>query len=90
MVFDIEVQNGGIYSNDYSDYSNWLKQNPSSLEADRLNEILSLRVRHVRPQYVTDVIARKTTIINGSGFVHSENRNLEREYCYDGQIPLSN
>jgi hypothetical protein len=87
MVFDIVVQDGGIYSQDYADYATWLSQNPQSPTTARLIEILTLRLRHVLPQYVADVQSRKLAIINGSGVVHGQSRNLEKQYCFNRLTP---
>ena len=83
MMFDLVVQNGGLYSTDLSQYQSWFKQNPNATEKQRLYKILELRLRHVRPQYVEDVRRRKTAIVEGTGYVHGSNRQLESEYCYN-------
>lgn len=84
MMFDVSVQNGGIYETDFADYADFLKSQPQATETQKLEEILNLRLRHVRPEYVSDVRRRKQSIIEGHGLVHGEDRDLEREYCYDG------
>ncbi len=83
MMFDFVVQNGGLYNTDISQYQAWYKQNPNATEKQRLYKILELRLRHVRPQYVEDVRRRKTAIVEGTGYVHGSNRQLESEYCYN-------
>jgi len=90
MVFDIMVQDGGIYAQDFSDYGTWLNQNPASNNTSRLMEILNLRLRHVKSQYVADVQSRKMAIINGSGVVHGDNRNLEQQYCFNRLLSYQN
>lgn len=82
MMFDFVVQNGGLYNSDISQYQVWFKQNPNATEKQRLYKILELRLRHVRPQYVEDVRRRKTALVEGHGYVHGSNRQLETEYCY--------
>jgi hypothetical protein len=89
-VFDIVVQDGGIYAQDFTDYATWLGQNPQSSTTARLNEMLTLRLRHVQAQYVADVQSRKLAIINGSGVVHGASRNLEQQYCFNRLEPYQN
>ena len=55
----------------------------------KLEKLLALRLRHVKPQYVEDVRSRKQTIIDGTGLVHEVMRFLEKEYCYQGVSPVS-
>jgi hypothetical protein len=81
FFLDIVVQNGSIPQVDRTDYAEWLSQNPNSDEETRLFKILELRLRHVRPQWIEDVRARKSTLILGRGFVHQTHRELDREYC---------
>lgn len=83
MMFDFVVQNGGLYDTDINQYLAWYRQNPNAAEKQRLYKILELRLRHVRPQYREDVRRRKTAIIEGTGYVHGANRQLESEYCYN-------
>jgi hypothetical protein len=87
FLFDVVVQNGGLYDDDINDYKKFFgTSNPS--ETARLNKILELRLRHVLSEYKTDVRARKSAIITGSGRVHGSNRNFEKEYCYAGGAAL--
>ncbi len=81
FFFDIAVQNGGLSSTLRSDYAAWFKTHTSASEAERLGQILLLRLKVVRAQYVGDVRARKSTLITGHGIVHGESRSLEKEYC---------
>jgi hypothetical protein len=83
FMFDVNVQDGGMYSQDWTDFKTWLQSNASATDTDRLNELLTLRLRHVRSAYVSDVQSRKQAIINGQGFVHGDQRNLETQYCFD-------
>jgi hypothetical protein len=87
FAFDIEVQDGGIYAQDFTDYATWLATNPQSSDDQKLNEMLTLRLRHIQSQYVADVQSRKLAIINGSGVVHGEARNLESQYCFNRLTP---
>jgi hypothetical protein len=87
MAFDIEVQDGGIYAQDFTDYATWLQTNGSSSDTAKLVEMLNLRLRHVQAAYVSDVQSRKLAIINGSGVVHGDLRNLESQYCFSRMIP---
>lgn len=85
MFFDVVVQNGGFYTTDINEYLSFLQKNPQADETARLQKILELRLRHVKPQWVDVVRARKQAIINGAGVVNRENRQLEKEYCYGGR-----
>jgi hypothetical protein len=87
FLFDVKVQNGGFYSQDFDDYAAYLKQNPGASDTARLEELLTLRLRHVRKKYQEDVRTRKLAVIRGSGKVHGEDRNLPAQYCYDGAWP---
>ncbi|MCC6276599.1 MAG: hypothetical protein IT289_01645 [Oligoflexia bacterium] len=84
FMFDVSVQNGGFKSVDYNDFNAFVQANPGSTIQDRLQKLLDLRLRHVRPEYIEDVRARKTAVINGSGVVHGSARLLQQEYCYPG------
>lgn len=83
MLFDIVVQNGSLYEDDLTDYEAWVKANPKATSTAKLKKLVELRVRHVREQYKNDVRNRKNTIIDGTGTVHGEKRNLPKEYSYD-------
>ncbi len=83
FFFDIAVQNGGLSSSVRSAYKTWAAKNPQASEEARLKKILELRLGTVIKQYVSDVRARKTAIINGSGVVHGTNRQFEKEFCAD-------
>lgn len=84
FLFDVVVQNGGLYSDDLSDYAKYFGST-SPTETARLNKILELRLRQVKSEYKADVQARKTAIINGSGKVHGSSRNLQKDYCFTGR-----
>jgi hypothetical protein len=87
MLFDVAVQNGGLYPQDLVDYDDYVRKTPKADSTARLEKLLDLRLRHVRKKYVSDVRSRKRAIIRGSGTVHGEPRNLPRQYCYDGLWP---
>jgi hypothetical protein len=87
FLFDIQVQNGGLYPSDFDDYAAYLRANPGASDTDRLEKMLELRLRHVRKKYREDVRARKLAVIHGTGKVHGENRDLPAQYCYDGAWP---
>lgn len=82
FLFDIRVQNGGFYREDYTSYKNWLNKKPNATETERLNSLLQFRLSHVLSQFVNDVDNRKTAIINSEGQVHGEYRILNKEFCY--------
>ena len=83
MMFDINVQNGGLYQADLDDYKIFLAGQAGASETTRLQKILELRLRHVRSQYVADVRSRKQSLINGIGTVHGAHRNYKQEYCFN-------
>lgn len=87
MLFDVVVQNGSLYPEDLADYDAFARANPAADTAARLENILELRLRHVRPRFVADVRARKRAIIRGAGAVHGSPRDLPGQYCYDGLWP---
>lgn len=87
FLYDVQVQNGGLYASDFDDYEAWRKTHPRADATARLEELLDLRVRHVRPRFAADVRARKRAIILGKGKVHGTARDLPAEYCYDGSWP---
>lgn len=81
FFFDIVVQNGGISTAVKTKYNTWLKSNKTASEKTRMLKILEYRLGTVRVQYVGDVKARKTSILNGKGTVHGSARDYEKEYC---------
>ena len=87
MLFDVNVQNGGLYAEDLADYDAFVHGSPRADSAARLEKLLALRLRHVRTRFVADVRTRKLAIIRGTGAVHGSPRNLPVEYCYDGLWP---
>jgi hypothetical protein len=87
MLFDVQVQNGGMYPEDLADYAAYARRTPRATSAQKLEKLLELRIRHVRKKYAADVRARKRAIILGTGTVHGQPRNFPSEYCYDGLWP---
>lgn len=88
-MFDFLVQDGSYKSSDLADYQNWLAVNTSASMTTRLNELLTLRLRSVKPEWRADIRARKSAIIQGRGTVHGDARNLESEYCFQKEMPLT-
>jgi len=87
FLFDVQVQNGGLYPGDFDDYAAYRRSHPKAGATALLEELLDLRLRHVKTKYKPDVRARKLAVINGAGKVHGEARNLPVQYCYDGAWP---
>jgi hypothetical protein len=87
FLFDVQVQNGGLYPQDLDDYAAYLRRTPRAGATERLEKLLELRLRRVRAKYRQDVRARKLAVIRGTGTVHGEARNLPAQYCYDGAWP---
>lgn len=84
FLFDIVVQNGGLYDDDLTEFENWsqtqgMSANPEG-EKKQMLKVLELRLRHVRSQFKNDVALRKKSIIYGQGIVHGANRNYAEEY----------
>lgn len=88
MLFDINVQDGGLYTSDITSYKAAFPAGSSADETTRLKKILDIRLAHVVSKYRADVQARKLSIINGSGVVHGTNRNYQKQYCFDGNLTL--
>lgn len=87
FLFDVQVQNGGFYTQDFDDYLAYVRANPRAGADARLEKLLDLRLRHVRARFKADVRSRKLAVILGRGRVHGEDRNLPAQYCYDGAWP---
>lgn len=87
VMFDFVVQNGGLDSREIPEYQAAIAKEPSMSTQKKLLTMLELRLRRVKPEYVSDVRSRKTALILGTGTVHGSNRQLEKEYCYKGSIP---
>ncbi len=82
LMYDFAVQNGGLYQEDLDEYDEYVEDHPQASMTTRLKKLIELRIRHVRDEYMNDVRARKTTIVNGQGKVHGEQRTLEKEFCF--------
>ena len=87
FLFDVQVQDGGLYPQDFDDYAAYVKRTPDADSTAKLEKLLTLRLRHVRKQYEEDVRQRKLAVIRGTGTVHGAARNLPVQYCYDGAWP---
>jgi len=87
MLFDVVVQNGSIDESVFANYVNWFKSNPRASQEAQMLKLVDLRAAQSLPQYRADVRTRKRTIVLGTGVVHRKNRDLPREYCYDGTLP---
>jgi hypothetical protein len=83
FLFDIAVQNGGISGAARMEYKVWASKNSSASEETRMKKLLEIRLKSVKKIYVANVRARKTAIISGSGTVHGEKRQFEKEFCAD-------
>lgn len=88
FLFDVVVQNGGFNESHLAKFNSYLKNTPNATELAKLRKLLEIRLVSVRPQYVQDVTARKMTILTGQGSVHGQNRNLNKEYCFEKMINL--
>jgi len=81
FMYDVVVQNGSFSEAHKNAFNAYMKNNPNLNETQKALKLLEIRLKSVKPQYVEDVRSRKQTIINGTGRVHGENRNLPQEYC---------
>jgi hypothetical protein len=82
FLFDVNVQNGGLYSADITAYKAAFPAGSTASETTRLKKILAIRITHVIEKYKNDVNSRKLSIINGTGVVHGSSRNYPKEYCF--------
>ncbi len=82
MLFDINVQNGGLYTADITAYNAAFPAGSDVDETTRLKKILAIRLTHVIEKYKNDVNSRKLSIINGVGVVHGSSRNYPKQYCF--------
>jgi len=80
FFFDIMVQNGGINSDVIDSIDATLTKKEFS-ETEKLERILTIRLKFVRKKYAADVKSRKESLIKGGGFVHGINRSYDLEYC---------
>ncbi len=83
LMFDIVVQNGNLKPQDEDDYRLYVKRNPKASAQQRLQKIVELRLRWVKPRFQNDVRLRKTSLINGTGVVHGVSRQYEKEFCFN-------
>ncbi len=82
FFFDVMVQNGGINDKILSNIDGVFRKKKLN-ETQKLNFILNKRLRFVKAKYRKDVRSRKLALIKGSGKVHGQYRNFDREYCTD-------
>ena len=82
FLFDVNVQNGGLYSADVAAYKAAFPDGSTADETTRLKKILAIRLTHVIEKYKNDVNSRKLSIINGAGVVHGSSRNYPKEFCF--------
>ncbi len=90
LLFDIVVQDGSISTQNFNEYHTWLSGSPRASETQKLIKIIDIRQSDVSSQWQAAFRARKMSIVNGVGVVNGEKRQLEKEYCYDGQETLLN
>lgn len=88
LMFDVVIQNGNMYMQDWIDYEKYLEENPQATDTERLTKLVELRLRKVKPQYVNNVRIRKMSLIHGTGRVHGQNREYEKEFCFDRMMEL--
>ncbi|MFN8945663.1 MAG: hypothetical protein ACK5WZ_13685 [Pseudobdellovibrionaceae bacterium] len=89
LMYDFVTQNGGFNSKHQREYASFESKSPNASEKEKLKALLEIRLKSVIPQYVSDVRSRKSTIIEGTGKVHGQNRNLTKEYCYQASQSFS-
>ena len=88
FLFDVNVQNGGLYSADLAAFKAAIPAGSRADELTRLKKILAIRLTHVVAKYKTDVESRKLSIIMGQGTVHGTTRNYSKEFCFNDKDKL--
>lgn len=88
FMFDIVVQNGGISATAKANIMAQFRANPNWSETQKLNAILTERLKYVKAAYVADVRSRKQSLINGNGTVHGAHRDYGVEYCSVFAAPM--
>ncbi len=88
FLFDIIVQNGGLASRHFQRFFDWYEDNSQMSEQEQVRKMLEIRVVDSNPKWQKDVRIRKSSIINDTGFVHGEKRNLPQEFCYEPEFVL--
>lgn len=83
FFFDLEVQNGGISAPVVKEIDQSLEKMNQPTETQKLYEILRIRLKYVKKEWVKDVKARKSSLIEGFGLVHERHRDFSAEYCAD-------
>lgn len=78
LMFDIEVQNGGISKPLQSSIQSAF--DPQATELEKLQLIANRRADAAAAPWREDVRTRKLTIANGSGTVHGRTFNLETQF----------
>lgn len=86
FLFDIIVQNGGLASRHFQRFFDWHKNNSQKSELEQVRKMLEIRIVDSNPKWQKDVRIRKSSIINDTGFVHGEKRNLPQEFCYEPEF----
>ncbi len=80
FFYDIVVQNGGINEETRQDYLDDIKGKDLT-ENEKMRVLLSHRVLRSKKRWRADVMARKTTILDGYGRVHQKDRDFSKEFC---------
>lgn len=89
FMFDICVQNGGLNEAEFTELQGAIQREGLRDEAVILKRLLEIRLRRVLAQWRSDVRARKTAVIDGTGVVHGARRDFPKQYCYSAGDPVT-
>lgn len=78
LMFDIKTQNGSINDATHKKILDRFAKNNAKDELSKLKIIAQTRAEASNPRWVQDVLKRKMTIVNGTGFVHGDNVDLTK------------
>ena len=84
LMFDIKVQNGSIsplvMAQIQQDFTGLTGLEREPLEVERMRIVAPRRAAVCQPQWVADVLARKTAIAEGEGTIHGRMYDLAADY----------
>lgn len=78
LAFDIATQNGSVNSGASSEI--WSQVSMGTAESTKLHVIAQAVADHSNSRWYSDVLSRKMTIANGSGYVHGEYLNVDLRF----------
>jgi hypothetical protein len=85
LMFDVMVQNGSIgplvQAQIQQDFAALSGLDREALEVERLRIVARRRAAVCKPQWIADVLARKTAIAEGKGLIHGRMYDLDADYA---------